>query len=81
MAKVNLKRGDSAVIIRHKNQGFDIEIYHKVDKKLLTEEDVMFYALLTRGMAYGAVNYTDDVLEDGKSSFAEDAKSRRITIH
>ena len=41
MAKVNLKRGDSAVIIRHKNQGFDIEIYHKVDKKLLTEEELV----------------------------------------
>ena len=50
-----------------------------MDKKLLTEEDVMFYALLTRGMAYGAVNYTDDVLEDGRSSFDDTMPS--VTIH
>ena len=79
MSKLSLNKGDSAVIIRHKDQGFDIEIYHKMDKKLLTEEDVMFYALLTRGMAYGAVNYTDDVLEDGRSSF--DATMSSVTIH
>ena len=79
MSKLNLNKGDSAVIIRHKDQGFDIEIYHKTDKKLLTEEDVMFYALLTRGMAYGAVNYTDDVLEDGRNSFGGTMSS--VTIH
>lgn len=79
MSKLSLNKGDSAVIIRHKDQGFDIEIYHKMDKKLLTEEDVMFYALLTRGMAYGAVNYTDDVLEDGRSSFDDNMPS--VTIH
>ena len=79
MSKLSLNKGDSAVIIRHKDQGFDIEIYHKMDKKLLTEEDVMFYALLTRGMAYGAVNYTDDVLEDGRSSFDDAMPS--VTIH
>ena len=79
MSKLSLNKGYSAVIIRHKDQGFDIEIYHKMDKKLLTEEDVMFYALLTRGMAYGAVNYTDDVLEDGRSSFDDTMPS--VTIH
>ena len=79
MSKLSLNKGDSAVIIRHKDQGFHIEIYHKMDKKLLTEEDVMFYALLTRGMAYGAVNYTDDVLEDGRSSFDDNMPS--VTIH
>ena len=78
---IKLKSGDSAIIIRHYENGFDMEIYHKHDKKLLSEDDVIFYALLTRGMVHSAIRDTDQVLEDGKASFALDKKLKRVTIH
>jgi len=78
---IKLNSGDSAIIIRHYKRGFDMEIYHKHDTNILTEDDSVFYALLTRGMVHNVLIDTDQVLEDGKASFAEDTKSRRITIH
>ena len=79
MSKINLNRGDSAIIIRHLDKGFDVEIYHSHDKNLLTEEDTMFYALLTRGMVHTAIRDTDQVLEDGRQSIDEEIG--RVTIH
>ena len=64
--KITLYAGDSAIIVRHLDRGFDLEIYHKHDRKLLTEEDTMFYALLTRGLVATAINDTDQILEEGR---------------
>ena len=71
--KITLRAGDSAIIVRHFEQGFDLEIYHKHDRKLLTEEDTMFYALLTRGLVATAINDTDQILEEGRLSLNEDS--------
>ena len=76
---IKLQPGDSAIIIKHKKnytEDFEIEIYHNADSSL-TEEDVVFYALLTRGMAYFATNDLHSVLEYGKKSFLVE----KITIH
>ena len=71
--EVKLNPGDSAVIIRHEkgeNKGFEIEIYHHPDDKL-SEEDTMFYALLTRGIAFHATQDMESVLDLGRESFGE----------
>ena len=78
---IKLNKGDSAIIIRHLDKGFDVEIYHSHDKNLLTEEDTMFYALLTRGMVHTAIRDTDQVLEDGKLSIDEETNNSQVTIH
>ena len=78
---IKLKSGDSAIIIRHYKDGYDMEIYHKHDNKLLTEDDSIFYALLTRGMVHSAIKDTDQVLEDGRASFALDKQLKKVTIH
>ena len=49
---------------------FEIEIYHRPDDEL-DEEDVMFYALLTRGMAFHATQDMDAVLDMGRESFGD----------
>ena len=79
--KIKLNKGDSAIIIRHLDEGFDVEIYHSHDRNLLTEEDTMFYALLTRGVVYTAVTDTDQVLEDGRLSINEETTNSQVTIH
>lgn len=79
--KIKLNNGDSAIIIRHLEQGFDVEIYHSHDRNLLTEEDTMFYALLTRGMVHTAIRDTDQVLEDGRLSIDEELVNSQVTIH
>ena len=71
--EVKLNHGDSAVIIRHEkgeDKGFEIEIYHRPDDEL-DEEDVLFYALLTRGMAFHATQDMDAVLDMGRESFGD----------
>ena len=79
--KIKLNNGDSAIIIRHLDKGFDVEIYHSHDRNLLTEEDTMFYALLTRGMVHTAIRDTDQVLEDGRQSIDEEIGNLKVTIH
>jgi|TARA_R110000737_G_scaffold90715_2_gene123042 hypothetical protein len=79
--KITLYAGDSAIIVRHLDRGFDLEIYHKHDRKLLTEEDTMFYALLTRGLVATAINDTDQILEEGRLSLNEDSLLTQATIH
>ena len=69
---IKLRAGDSALIVRHEERGgFTVEIYHHMDKTLLTQEDIAFYAMLTRGMA--------SVLDYGKKSF-EDTKND-VKVH
>ena len=48
---------------------------------MLTEEDTMFYALLTRGMVHTAVTDTDQVLEDGRLSIDEETIQSQVTVH
>ena len=79
--QIKLNKGDSAIIIRHLDKGFDVEIYHSHDKNLLTEEDTMYYALHTRGMVHTAIRDTDQVLEDGKLSIDEETNNSQVTIH
>lgn len=79
--QIKLNNGDSAIIIRHLAKGFDVEIYHSHDRNLLTEEDTMFYALLTRGMVHTAIKDTDQVLEDGRQSIDEEIGNLKVTIH
>ena len=81
MEKINLNPGDSAVIIRHEegeNSGFDMEIYHYPTENM-SEDDLTFYALLTRGMAYHAAEDTDHVLDMGRESVGD--KEITITQH
>jgi hypothetical protein len=71
--EVKLSPGDSAVIIRHEDDddgGFGIEIYHH-PTDTMSEDDVVFYTLLTRGMAYHATQDMETVLDMGKESFEE----------
>jgi hypothetical protein len=71
--EVKLNPGDSAVIVRHddaEDGGFEIEIYHRSDENL-SEEDLVFYTLLTRGMAFQATNDMEAVLDMGRESFEE----------
>ena len=78
---VDLNPGDSAVVVRHDNhnEGFGIEIYHHpLDN--MDEEDLIFYTLLTRGMAFQATIDTEAVLELGEESLTED-KDVSITEH
>jgi|TARA_R100000426_G_scaffold26095_1_gene21916 hypothetical protein len=79
MSDVKLRGGDSAIIIRHNEEGYDMEIYHKYDRNLLTEEDSMYYALLTRGMVHNAITDPDQTLEDGRHSFEKESKE--VTRH
>ena len=62
---IDLNPGDSAVIVRHDNSddaGFGIEIYHH-PLKSMSDEDLIFYTLLTRGMAFQAtICYMDFVI-------------------
>ncbi len=78
---VDLNPGDSAVVVRHDNdnEGFGIEIYHHpLDN--MDEEDLIFYTLLTRGMAFQATIDTETVLEFGEESLTDD-KDISITEH
>ena len=78
---VDLNPGDSAVVVRHEdgNDGFGIEIYHHpLDD--MHKEDLVFYTLLTRGMAYQATIDTEAVLELGEESLT-DGKDITITEH
>jgi hypothetical protein len=71
---INLNPGDSAVIVRHDNSddaGFGIEIYHH-PLKSMSDEDLIFYTLLTRGMAFQATIDTEAVLELGEESYTGD---------
>jgi len=77
---IKLHAGDSAVIVRHEEGGgFRVEIYHHMDKTLLTQEDIAFYAMLTRGMAYHVTTDLASVLDYGKKSF-EDTKND-VKVH
>ena len=81
--ELNLKPGDSALIIRHEHgdkEGFGIEIYHHPDDRI-SEEDVVFYALLTRGMAYAATQDVQSLLELGEESYEDDEEEVIITHH
>jgi hypothetical protein len=72
--EVKLGLGDSAVIIRHEdddNGGFGIEIYHHPADSM-SEDDVVFYTLLTRGMAYHATQDMETVLDMGRQSFEDE---------
>jgi|TARA_A100000172_G_scaffold74641_1_gene56903 hypothetical protein len=72
--ELKLNPGDSALIIRHEQEekdGFGIEIYHHPDDRL-SEEDVVFYALLTRGMAYSATQDVQSLLEMGEESYGDE---------
>ena len=79
---IDLNPGDSAVIVRHEegdDAGFGIEIYHHpLDN--MDEEDLIFYTLLTRGMAFQATIDTEAVLELGEESLTDD-KDVSITEH
>ena len=78
---VDLNPGHSAVVVRHDNdnEGFGIEIYHHpLDN--MDEEDLIFYTLLTRGMAFQATIDTEAVLELGEESLTDD-KDVSITEH
>ena len=62
------------VIIRHEDgdteDGFGIEIYHHpLDD--MNKDDLLFYTLLTRGMAYQATIDTEAILEFGEESLIE----------
>jgi len=78
---VDLNPGDSAVVVRHEdgNDGFGIEIYHHPLTDM-DEEDLIFYTLLTRGMAFQATIDTETVLEFGEESLT-DGKDVSITEH
>ena len=72
--EVTLNPGDSAVIVRHEdgeNAGFEIEIYHHPSDKV-SEDDLVFYTLLTRGMAFQATQDMEAVLDMGRESFGDD---------
>ncbi len=72
--ELKLNPGDSALIIRHESNikdGFGIEIYHHADDSL-SEEDVVFYALLTRGMAYSATQDVQSLLDMGEESYGDE---------
>ncbi len=78
---VDLNPGDSAVVVRHDNanEGFGIEIYHHpLDN--MDEEDLIFYTLLTRGMAFQATIDTEAVLELGEESLTENSYAN-VTEH
>jgi hypothetical protein len=78
---IKLRAGDSALIVRHEEQGgFTIEIYHHMDKNILTQDDIAFYAMLTRGMAYHVTSDLESVLDYGKKSFDETVK-QEIKVH
>jgi hypothetical protein len=67
---IKLYAGDSAVVVRHEEKGgFLVEIYHHMDKTILTRDDIAFYALLTRGMAYHVTSDLESVLNYGRKSF------------
>jgi len=70
---IDLNPGDSAVVVRHEvdNDGFGIEIYHH-PLKSMSDEDLIFYTLLTRGMAFQATIDTEAVLELGEESYTGD---------
>lgn len=71
---IDLNPGDSAVIIRHEegdDAGFGIEIY-QCPLHSMSDEDLVFYTLLTRGMAFQAIIDTESVLELGEDSYAGD---------
>tara|TARA_R110001592_G_scaffold283995_1_gene552262 strand:+ start:2398 stop:2655 length:258 start_codon:yes stop_codon:yes gene_type:complete len=79
---VDLSPGDSAVVIRHEegdDAGFGIEIYHHPLTNM-DEEDLIFYTLLTRGMAFQATIDTETVLEFGEESLTDD-KNVTLTEH
>jgi hypothetical protein len=77
---IKLRAGDSAVIVRHEEKGgFTIEIYHHMDKAALTQDDIAFYAMLTRGMAYHVTSDLESVLDYGKKSF--DDNKQEIQVH
>ena len=77
---IKLRAGDSALIVRHEERGgFTVEIYHHMDKTLLTQEDIAFYAMRTRGMAYHVTTDLASVLDYGKKSF-EDTKND-VKVH
>ena len=81
--ELKLNPGDSALIIRHEQEekdGFGIEIYHHPDDRI-SEEDVVFYALLTRGMAYAATQDIQSLLELGEQSYGDDDEEVIITHH
>ena len=52
---IKLNKGDSAIIIRHLDQGFDVEIYHSHDRNLLTEG--RHYVLCSTNKRYGSYCY------------------------
>ena len=71
--KIELSPGYSAVIVRHEDNdkgGFEIQIYHHPMQEM-SEDDVVFYALLTRGMAFHATQDMDAVLDMGRESFED----------
>lgn len=75
---IDLNPGDSAVVVRHEddNEGFGIEIYHHpLDN--MNKEDLVFYTLLTRGMAYQATIDTEAVLELGEESLTSSESINR----
>lgn len=75
---IDLNPGDSAVVVRHEddNDGFGIEIYHHpLDN--MNKEDLVFYTLLTRGMAYQATIDTEAVLELGEESLTSSESINR----
>lgn len=75
---IDLNPGDSAVVVRHEddNDGFGIEIYHHpLDN--MNKEDLVFYTLLTRGMAYQATIDTEAVLELGEESLSSSESINR----
>ena len=51
--------------------GFEIEIYHHPSDKV-SEDDLVFYTLLTRGMAFQATQDMEAVLDMGRESFGDD---------
>ena len=66
---VRKNRGE--VFPRGIQHGFGIEIYHHPDDRL-SDEDVVFYALLTRGMAYSATQDVQSLLEMGEESYGDE---------
>jgi hypothetical protein len=51
-----------------------------MDKNILTQDDIAFYAMLTRGMAYHVTSDLESVLDYGKKSFDETVK-QEIKVH
>ena len=49
----------------------EIEIYHHPSDKV-SEDDLVFYTLLTRGMAFQATQDMEAVLDMGRESFGDD---------